>query len=280
MATILDVAREANVSTSTVSRVLNNNGSISKATIQKVYRAVEKLGYEPNVFARSLRTKETRVIMILTPNLTNMFYVQIISGITEFFREVSYSSFICNTGNDSYQMKELLFKLEKHQADGAILLTIEKGEDWLVDYRAGAPIILCSEYDPRIEYPHVCIDNYQAAFDAVSYLISLGHTKIATINSVNRFISTEQRMKGYLDALKSHGIEPKENYITYGSTDYSYSSGCNEARKLLTLIDRPTAIFCISDVLAIGAINTAIELGIKVPQELSVIGFNDADQSI
>lgn len=279
MATILDVAKEADVSPSTVSRALNNSGTISPATVKKVYQAVEKLGYEPNVFARSLRRKETRIILILTPNITNSYYAHIISGISDFSREMSYSSFICSTGNDSYQLKELLEKFSRHQADGAILMSVEKGEKWLRDFSNDFPIIQVSEFDPKIPIPHVCVDNYQAAYDAVTYLISLGHRKIAIISSVNRFISTEMRMKGYLDALKDAGIEVRDSYIAYASADYSYHSGCNETRKLLTLRDRPTAIFSISDIVAFGAVNTAKELGLSIPSEISIIGFDDVEQT-
>ena len=278
MVTILDVAKEANVSPSTVSRVLNNSGSISQATVENVYKAVEKLHYEPNVFARSLRKKETRVILILTPNVINPYYAHIISGISDMMRKLSYSAFICNTGNDMYQMREYLTKLEKRQADGAILMSVEKGEKWLQEYSNDFPIIETSEFDPKIKIPHVSVDNYQAAYDAVSYLISLGHKKIGTISSVNKFISTELRLKGYQNALQDAGIDIHDNYIAYASADYSYQSGCNETRKLLSLSERPTAIFCIGDVLAIGAVNTAREMGLNVPKDLSVIGFDNVEQ--
>ncbi len=277
MTTILDVAREANVSPSTVSRVLNNSGAISKATVETVYKAVEKLGYEPNVFARNLRKRETHVLMILAPNMTNPYYASIIAGISDFTRELNYSCFICKTDGDSYQIKELLSKVLKHQADGAILLACEKDEKWLNEYRNAFPLVECSEYDPEIEIPHVCIDNFKAANEAVKYLISLGHRKIATISSVNKHISTELRMNGYLDALREAGIEIDDRYIAYSSVDYSYQSGCNETRRLLSQSNPPTALFCISDVLAVAAINTAKEMGFSVPEDFSVIGFDDVE---
>ncbi|MHC1773721.1 MAG: LacI family DNA-binding transcriptional regulator [Flexilinea sp.] len=279
MVTILDVAKEANVSASTVSRVLNNTGTISQNTVDCVYKAVEKLGYEPNVLARSFRKKETRTILILTPNMTNPYYSNIISGISDMSRGMSYSSFICNTTGGTDQVKETLDMLPKHRADGAILLASEKGEKWLKDYADEFPVIQCSEYDPEIPIPHVSIDNYQAAIEAVRLLICLGHKKIGTISSVNNYLSTELRLKGYRDALLEAGIEPSDRYVSYAGKDYNYQSGCKAAETLLSQRDRPTALFCISDVLAIGAINTAKQMGLSIPHDVSVIGFDDVEQT-
>ncbi len=277
--TIIDVAREANVSPSTVSRVLNNAGTISPATVNSVYKAVEKLGYEPNMLARSFRKKETRTILILTPNMTNPYYSNILSGISDMSREMSYSSFICNTSAGTEQVKETLEMLPKHRADGAILLASEKGETWIRDFSEAYPIVQCSEFDPEIPVPHVSIDNYKAAVEAVRYLIRLGHRKIGTISSVNHYLSTQLRLRGYQDALTEAGIKPETRLIGYASKDYNYASGCAIAEKLLSMQDRPTAIFCISDVLAMGAINTAKKLGLRVPQDISIIGFDDVEQT-
>lgn len=279
MITILDVAKEANVSASTVSRVLNNSGMISQNTVDCVYKAVEKLGYEPNMLARSFRKKETRTILILTPNMTNPYYSNILSGISDMSRGMSYSSFICNTTGGTDQVKETLDMLPKHRADGAILLASEKGEKWLKEYADEFSIIQCSEYDPEIPIPHVSIDNYKAAIEAVRLLICLGHKKIGTISSVNKYLSTELRLKGYRDALLEAGIEPSDRYISYAGKDYNYQSGCKAAETLLSQKDRPTALFCISDVLAIGAVNTAKQMGLNIPRDISIIGFDDVEQT-
>ncbi len=279
MVTIIDVAKEANVSPSTVSRVLNDTGMISPATVEIVYQAVKKLGYEPNVLARSFRKKETRTILILTPNMTNPYYSNILSGISDMSREMNYSSFICNTTAGTAQVKEMLNMLPKHRADGVILLASEMGETWLRDFSENYPIVQCSEFDPDIQIPHVSIDNYKAAVEAIHYLIRIGHRKIGTISSTNRYLSTQLRMQGYKDALIEAGIEPEERFIANAGKDYSYASGCLAANQLLSQPDPPTALFCISDVLAMGAINTAKKIGLRVPQDVSVIGFDDVEQT-
>jgi len=279
MVTINDVAKEANVSASTVSRVLNNTGTISQPTTNTVIRAVKKLGYEPNVLARNFRKKRTRTILILTPNMTNPFYSNIISGICDLSRDMNYSSFVCNTTDETQQIKKTLDMLYKHKADGAILLASEKGQHWLSEYAEEFPIIQCCEYDPDLDISRVSIDNYHAAVDTVRYLIALGHKKIGMISSVNKYLSTENRLKGYKDALREAGLESTDRYVAFAGKDYNYQSGCRAAEKLLTQSDRPTALFCISDVLAIGAVNTAKIMGMCIPEDISIVGFDDVEQT-
>ena len=279
MVTILDVAKAANVSTATVSRVLNKTGSISQATTQKVLAAANQLGYEPNMLARSFRKQETRIVLVLVPNFTNPYYTNIMSGISDTTRRLGYSSFICNTQGDPQQEKDVLEMLSRRRADGAILLGTPLGTHWLKKYADTYPIVQCSEYDPEIPIPHVAIDNYQAALDVVKFLVGQGHRRIATISSKNNFISTRLRQQGYEDGLKAAGIEAREAYVLHASVDYSFESGQQAARTLLQRKDRPTALFCISDVLAQGALLAAEEMGIQVPKQLTVIGFDDVEET-
>jgi len=279
MITLKDVAKEAGVSTATVSRVINNKGLISSQTVELVYQAVEKLGYEPNVLARNLRMKETSTILILVPNITNPYYAHIISGISDTTRKLGFSSFICNTNGERQQEKEILNMLAKRRADGAILLATELGAEWLRKYSEKYPIVQCSEYDPNIDIPHVTIDNYKAAREVVKYLISLGHRRIGMISSENKYLSTQLRLKGYKDELIAAGVNPLDDYVYYASQDYTFQSGKKGAQVLLSQENRPTALFCISDILAQGAITGANEMGFHVPGDVAVIGFDDVEQT-
>lgn len=279
MVTIVDVAKEANVSPATVSRVINHNHSISKKTAEKVWAAAEKLGYEPNMLARSFRKQETRIILVLVPNITNPYYAHILSGISDTTRALGYSSFICNTQGEEAQELEVLDMLRKRRADGAILLATEEGTSWLREYSGRFPVVQCSEYDPAVPVPHVCIDNYNAARDVVRYLLELGHRRIGTISSENRYVSTQLRLQGYRDELRAAGIEPQDEYVHFASVDYSFKSGRDGAKKLLQLPQPPTALFCISDVLAQGAVTGAGEIGVAVPRQLTVVGFDDVDHT-
>lgn len=279
MSTIADVAREANVSVATVSRVLNNHNSVRPETYERVYRAIEKLSFEPNMSARNLRRNETRVILIVAPNITNPYYAHILSGIGDAASEYGYSALIYNTNGEEAREKEGLDMLKKKRADGAILLAINIDSPWLKEYADKYPIVHCSEYTRDLDIPKVSIDNYKATQDIMDYIISLGHKRIATISSSNKYISTHLRLQGYKDSLEQHGLKLDENYIALANDDYSFKSGKAAAFKLLKQEVRPTAIFCISDTIALGAITAAKELGIRVPEDLTIIGFDDVDDT-
>ena len=279
MVTIADVAREAKVSVATVSRVLNNNSRVMPETMQRVEAAIEKLCYEPNILARNFRKNESRVILILAPNITNPYYSNILTGIGAAARRLGYSVMICTTDGESAQELEFLNMLAKKRADGAILLASVMQSRELEKYARQYPIVQCSEYEPGTKIAHVAVDNYKAARQAVDYLIKTGHTRIATISSVNGYPSTRLRLRGYYDGLQEAGIPVTEDYIRYGSFDYSFQSGVVAAEGLLGLDQRPTAIFCISDMLALGAINGAQATGFRVPEDVSILGFDDVEHA-
>lgn len=260
-----------------MSRVLNNNANISPKTAERVWEAAKKLGYEPNLLARSLRKQQTNIILVLVPNITNPYYTHIFSGISDKARKLGYSSFICNTDGDVEREKEFLDMLGRRRADGAILLATELEAGWLGEYNEKYPIVQCSEYDPDVAIPRVMVDNYKAARDVVKYLRDLGHTKIGTISSKNNYISTQLRLQGYRDELLASGLEPRDDYVFFASVDYSFDSGLEGTKALLSQRERPTALFCISDVLAQGALAAASELGLSVPGDVTVIGFDDVE---
>lgn len=277
MATIHDVAQRAGVSIATVSRVLNGKASGQAAV--RVQEAVEALCYVPNPTARNLRRSESRVILILAPNITNPYYASIASGINRTACDLGYTPLLYNTSGSRSTTQERLALLERRQADGAILMATEQGSAWLGDYAARYPIVQCSEYDPDVPIPHVCVDNYRAAREATAYLRRLGHKRIGIISSVNRYMSTELRLRGYADELRTCGLPVREEYIRYAAEDYNFKSGFDAAASLLSQENRPTALFCISDVLALGAIASAQEIGFQVPQDVSIIGFDDVEHT-
>lgn len=277
MVKIADVAREANVSVATVSRVLNKKGSVRPETCERVYKAIEKLSFEPNMSARNLRRNETRVILIVAPNITNPYYAHILAGVGDEARKSGYSALIYNTGGDEEREKNGMDMLKKRRADGAILLASNIDSMWVKEYADKYPIVHCSEYVKGLDIPRVSIDNYKATLEVMEYIISLGHKKIATISSSNSYISTLLRLKGYKDTLERHGIEVRKDYIALAGAEYSFKSGKAAAFKLLQQKDRPTAIFCISDTIALGAITAAKEMGLRVPEDLTVTGFDDVD---
>lgn len=277
MSTISDVAKEAGVSVATVSRVINKNGRVSEESLERVNAAIAKLNYEPNVWGRRLRRKESRMILIFVPNIRNPYYASIVSGIEDVMRNNHYGTMLCITNSDKEKEKKFLELLKNGQADGAIMMTVEKQDSGISKIAKEFPIVKCCEYCEGEELGHVSIDNFTAARQVVQYLLSLGHEQIGFVGSVNRFISSEQRQKGYESALSEAGISVDSKYIAYADEDYNYQSGIRAAKELLEQEERPTAIFCISDVLALGAIRAASELGISVSKELSIVGFDDVE---
>lgn len=279
MVTIGDVAKKAGVSVATVSRVLNRKGKVRPETAQRVFEAVKQLNYQPNLMARNLRRSETRVLLILTPNMTNPYYARILMGIGDTATNLGYSAFICNTADKHENEVKALNMLEQRRADGAILLASALGCERLLPYAERFPLLQCSEFDPEVDISHISIDNYVAAKDVVNYLVELGHKDIAHMSSENNYLSTRLRKEGYQDRLKAQGLPVREEYIAYASRDYSFRSGKIAARKLLSLNPRPTAVFCISDTLALATIMVAQEMGLSVPQDLTVIGFDDVEET-
>ena len=173
--------------------------------------------------------------------------------------------------------EQILERLKKHQADGAILLATELGSGWIYDYAKEYPVVQCSEFDPSFSIPHVSVDNYRATQDVMQYLLSQGHTRIGTISIENRFYSTATRLRAYKDMLEQAGIPFEEDYVRYATQGYTFKMGLKTARSLLAQEKRPTALFCVSDMLALGAIAAAKEMGFRVPNDVTVVGFDDVE---
>ncbi|MDL2235135.1 LacI family DNA-binding transcriptional regulator [Christensenellaceae bacterium OttesenSCG-928-L17] len=279
MATIEDVARMAGVSPATVSRVLNGNYKVKPNTEERVRKAIQTLSYVPNFAARNLRRNESMAAMIVAPNFTNPFYSHILAGIGDAAQTLGYSVFIYNMADPEAVRQKIEYTVKNHRADGIILLANPYDASWIAEYSAELPIVQCCEYAEGIEpaLPHIAIDNYQAAYEAVEYLLNLGHRRIAHISSTNSHISTKLRREGYCDALRAFGVTPREEYIVQAGPDYSYHTGYALSNKLFGLKERPSAVFCISDILALSAIAAANDRGLRVPGDVSVLGFDDVD---
>jgi len=278
MVKIEDVARAAGVSVATVSRVLNEQGHVLPETQEKVRKAAEELRYQPNLSARNLRKNESRIILILAPNFSNPYYSNVLAGICDVSRNLGYSTLIYNTYDSNALDQTLVTHLfQKNRADGMITLAVNRDDRWLTQVAGKYPLVQCSEYVEDEPIPHISVDNRSAAKESVSLLIAQGHRRIGIVTSANRYLSSANRLRGYLDALEEADIAKDESLIAYASADYSFASGKQAARELLSLPEPPSAIFCVSDILALGVIAAAGKMGLQVPWDLSVTGFDDVD---
>ena len=275
--TIQDVARAAGVSVATVSRVLNNSGSVAKGTRDAVLEAIRRLNYRPNLLGRNLRRTETRLVLVLLPTIANPFYSRIVKGMEDVAIKNGYNIMLCNTDSNAERERVYLELLKNKLADGVIFMAPELGGEELSALGRDFPVVQCCEYKEDARVHHVKIDNFEAAEKAANHLISLGHKRIGMISSDNKFLSTRQREQGFRAALEAAGIEYDGQLAANG--DYSFKSGRRAALNLLALKSRPMAIFAISDVMAIGVLRAAREKGLKVPDDLAVMGFDNINFS-
>lgn len=271
---VADVAKYAGVSTATVSRVLNDSQSIRPQTREKVKQAIQALGYQLPENNPVMKLNGTKLVMVLVPNIENPFYSGIVNGIEAAAREHNYSVILTNTQGDSWEELKYLDMLEQKQVAGIISLDPMTAQLDLPQRIVDLPWIACSEYVPDSQVAYVSIDHKQAAKDAVLYLVSKGHKRIALVNSDERYIYAQQRREGYISAMESAGLSIEDGYIqSMGGIDYPL--GELAARRLMTLPQPPTAIFSVSDTLAIGVMKAVFRMGKAVPQDVAVIGFDD-----
>ena len=273
MTPIQEVAAKAGVSVATVSRVLNNNPYVKIDTREKVMQAIKELKYSPNLSGRILRRNETKVILILLPTISNPFYSTAVAAIRYVADKMGYIVMICNTESSEKKELQYLDLLKHKQADGAIVMSQEMDIKKLEEIGASHPIVQCFEYRQSDSLSFVSVDNEKAAYEAVNYLMSLGHEKIGLVGCNTQYSSAKQREEGYKRALLDANMKLDPHLIIRG--DYGFNSGYDSAIKLMERAQLPTAIFAISDMQAIGVIKALKTKGIRVPQDVSVMGFDN-----
>ncbi|MCX7771959.1 MAG: LacI family DNA-binding transcriptional regulator [Clostridia bacterium] len=273
MSTIQDVARLAGVSVATVSRVLNNSPSVTAETKDLVNETIKKLNYQPNLLGRNLRRSQTKMILVLLPNISNPFYAGIVKGIEDVAHKNGYNVMLCNTDSDVSRERIYMDLLRNRLSDGVIFMAPEVNKEELTEIGKLYPVVQCCEYKEGASVSHVSIDNFSAAYKATRHLIGLGHKRIGFLGCQNTFISTIQRENGYKKALADHDIPFDQTLVKYG--DYGFTSGVRAGKQFMAMKERPTALFAISDMMAIGAIKSAKEEGLRIPEDLAVVGFDN-----
>lgn len=274
MATMKDVAQLAGVSTATVSRALMNPEKVSASTRKRVEDAVLEAGYSPNSLARNLRRNESKTIITIVPDICDPYFTEIIRGIEDAAMEHGYLVLLGDSGKQQKRESSFVNLVFTKQADGMLLLGTDLPFDVSKPEQKNLPpLVMACEYAPELELPTVHIDNLTSAFEAVNYLTQMGHKKIAQISGPENAALCKFRHQGYQQALRRAGIALNSTYTT--QSNFTFEGGAKALKKLLSLPDAPTAIFCHNDTMAIGAIQEAKKLGLRVPQDLSVVGFDD-----
>jgi LacI family repressor for deo operon, udp, cdd, tsx, nupC, and nupG len=273
---IYEVARRAGVSASTVSRVLSRPGVVSPETRRRVLETVEEMGYAPNSVARNLRTRRSDKILVTVPDISNPFFSLIIQGIEGAAQRAGYTVLLGNTQHEERHEERYARMLKRKEADGLIFLghRIPKPAAELVAAMAPlcAPVVHGCEYSPALGVASVHIDNTQAASDAMDHLYRLGHRRIGVVTGPLISPLSRDRLLG---ATASARAADAEHDLIVRHGDFSIESGAAQAEGLLAHTGAPTAVFCFSDEMAIGVIAVARRHGLRVPADLSVVGFDD-----
>ena len=273
-ATMKDLARETGLGLATLSKYFNG-GTVREKNRVLIESAVKKLHYVPNEVARSLKTRQTRVIGVIIPELSNAFITSIISSMEDILRKHDYAVIVCDCRSDAKREKEAVEFLMHRRVDGLInMATDTTGAHLKAALSAGIPVLLIDRLIEALrgKVSAVIIDNIHAATQAVRKLTDLGHRKIGLVLGNPGLYTTNERLAGYLNALKEAGITPSDEYIRYG--DYTMDGGYQSVQELLRLQDTPTALFITNFEMTLGGMLALQRNGIEVPKDLSVIGFD------
>lgn len=268
------VAQRAGVSIATVSRVLNRSKPVNDDTRRRVEEAVAALGYRTNTAGRSLAKSQSRLLMVLVPDFANPFYAQILQGAESVVRAAGYKLLLTDATSSDAAHQTALDAIYNRLADGVINLAHLDDDPALHDALRDLPWVNCSEFVPESGLPYVSIDHRQAAIDAVQYLLNRGHRRIGLVSADETFRWARLRHEGYEHAMQRAGIEPDPQLVRM-ALSLDYEAGAQAVGGLVALVEPPTAVFAVSDTLAIGAIKALRRAGRRVPDDIAVVGFDD-----
>lgn len=274
--TIYDVAREANVSMATVSRVVNGNPNVKPATRKKVVDVIKRLEYRPNAVARGLASKKTTTVGVIIPDISNTFYAELVRGIEDIATMYSYNIILSNSDQREDKELQLLETMFGKQVDGIVLMSEQLTNDLLhMIERSPVPIVLAGTIDATNRLASVNIDYHQAAYEAVTRLIQNKHERIAFVSgSLSSTINRAFKFTGYEKALEDAGIIIDESLVV--ESNATYDDGIDAFNQLKVIENPPTAYFAGNDELAIGLIHGAQDNGFVVPSDVEVISFENS----
>ncbi len=271
--TIKDVAREAGVSVATVSRVLNGSPNVSDASAKLVNETIERLGYSPNFLGRNLRKRATNVILVIIPNAEHSLYMKICVGMQNYAQKVGYDIITASSNATTAVETRHMNMLFNRTVDGVVLMGTSYDADTLNRLAENYDIALCCEGVTGANVLTVTVDDELAGYDAAKALLEKGHKRLAFIGAESTALSASRRENGFRRALAEQGIELPDEYV-YKNT-YDQENGAIAMERFMSLPEPPTAVFAVSDILAMCAIKKAVELGLETGKDISVIGFDN-----
>ena len=271
--TIRDVAREAGVSVATVSRVLNDSGPVSEVTRRRIREVASRMRYVPDSAARSLITRRSTTLGVLLPDLYGEFFSEVIRGIDQSAQRSGYHLLVSGSHNDKGEIEAAL-RAMRGRVDGLIVMSPDIDSAALVaNLPASSPVVLLNCMVEGDDFDSLTIDNYGGAHAMVRHLFASGHQRIAFIKGAERNHDAAERLRGYRAAHQEAGV--RANGALELDGDFTESGGHDAARRMLSMQSRPTAVFAANDSMAIGALSAFRDAGVRVPDDIAVVGFDD-----
>lgn len=277
MATIKDVARLAGVSTTTVSHVINKTRFVAETTQEKVKAAVQELNYAPSAVARSLKCNSTRTIGMLVTQSTNLFFSEVIDGVESYCYRQGYTLILCNTGGIYEKQRDYIQMLAEKRVDGILVMCSDLTEELLamLDRHADIPKVIM-DWGPESSQADKIIDNSEeGGYIATKYLIDKGHTDIACLSGHFEKLACSERIAGFRRAHQEANLSVNEDWILEGN--FECDTAVLAAEKIVKMDKRPTAVFCFNDTMALGLMSRLQQRGIRIPEDISVIGYDNIE---
>ncbi|MHB1376108.1 MAG: LacI family DNA-binding transcriptional regulator [Candidatus Humimicrobiaceae bacterium] len=272
-----DVAKKAGVSMMTVSRVVNKNSSISEKIRKNVLNAIKELNYKPNKLARSLVTKKSEFISVVVPDISNPFFSEMVKGIEEIARTKGYNILLGSTDGRKEIESEYINSAVNRMSDGVILIAPRIEDKMIYEFNDYLPLVVVDRLLDRSDVLQIGIDDFKGAILAMEYLIGLNHKNIGFLSGTMDILAGLQREQGYINALEKQKKPINFKLILKG--DWSFESGRNAFKNFYNNNPRPTAIFAANDLMAFGLIQGAKEMNVKIPEDLSIVGYDDIAMS-
>jgi LacI family purine nucleotide synthesis repressor len=277
MATIKDVARLAGVSTTTVSHVINKTRFVAEATQEKVMEAVQELNYAPSAVARSLKCNSTRTIGMLVTQSTNLFFSEVIDGVESYCYRQGYTLILCNTGGIYEKQRDYIRMLAEKRVDGMLVMCSDLTEELneMLERHKDIPKVVM-DWGPESSQADKIIDNSEeGGYLATKYLIDRGHTQIACLSGHFEKLACTERIAGFKRAMGEANLPINEDWILEGN--FECDTAVLAADKIAAMDTRPTAVFCFNDTMALGLMSRLQQKGINIPQDMSVIGYDNIE---
>ncbi|BCV21401.1 LacI family DNA-binding transcriptional regulator [Moorella sp. Hama-1] len=272
--TIKDIARKSGVSSSTVSRVLTNHPSVDPKTREEVQKVIDRLGYRPSHIARGLVKGKIDIVALIIGDIRNPFYAELTRTIKEFLNKEGYMVVVCDSDYDPDKEEAYIRTADVYGFAGIIMITAMETETLLKQLKTiNCPVVLLNRYLPSIETDFISVDNYTGGYLAGKHLLDLGHRNIAILAGHKNSSATYDRLNGFLDVFKQYNVNIDKERIVYGNLQWD--SGYNFGKLLLNQYKDATAVFCGNDLMAIGLIEALNEYGKRVPEDFSIVGYDN-----